>query len=260
MTRYFFKILIFASFLSGWAFIATSQENATGNPSPVELEKSEIKSGVNALEAQQDALTKKKTTFFQAALFDPIQIFSKRYTVNGMRFNLLYSRNLAINGLDIAAAGLSSSNAMSGFQIGLASDAKDCNGLQISAFAGAPKKFNGMQLTVLDIPMNETEAFNGLRIDCIGMPCEINRINGVLITGIMSVCKKMNGFQFAYVAVNKESNGVQVSATFNQSDKINGVQIGIFNYSDELAGAQIGLLNFAPKNWLPFSIGLNLGF
>ncbi|MEM4248310.1 MAG: hypothetical protein QXH80_03500 [Candidatus Nanoarchaeia archaeon] len=259
MTRPFLKLLILCLF-PGWAFVTTSQDKTPLAPSPADNENSELKSGVTALEAQQDALTKKKTTLFQAALFDPVQIFSKKYSVNGMRFNLFYSENLAVNGLDIAAAGLSSSRFMNGLQTGLAVNSKECNGLQISAFAEAPKKFNGMQITALDIPMNETDTFNGLRIDCIGMPCEIKQMNGFLVTGIMSLCQELNGFQFAYVAVNKETNGMQVSATFNQSDKINGFQIGIFNYSDELTGVQIGLLNFAPKNWLPFSIGLNLGF
>ncbi len=258
----YYVLCVISVFIFGFSVLSDeirqgAQQAPSQNPVP-EVQAPE--SGIEALEKQQEEASLKKSSFVQFALFSPVQVFSKRYSINGWRMNLFYSENQSVNGLDIAACGLSSSKDFNGLQLGLGGWAREVNGVQILAFSGAARHFNGFQLAVLDVPDQETRSFNGARIDCLAMPSEIKSMRGFLIAGIFSVCEDMAGFQFSYASVNDKTNGVQCSATFNQSDELNGLQIGIFNYTDSLSGAQIGLINFAPDNWLPISIGINAGF
>jgi len=199
-------------------------------------------------------------TPFQAGLFHPVQIFSKKYAVKGWRFSFLYTLNQEMDGFDLSALGLSSSRFVNGFQTGIAGEAKEFNGVQLVTFSTAIKKFNGVQFSVLEIPDKNADSFCGFRINCISDLSEINEINGFNIAGIMGFCNNMNGVQISYAAINEKANGLQMGIAYNEAEETNGVQFGIVNYCKNISGVQIGLLNFAPGNWLPFCIGINFRF
>ncbi len=199
-------------------------------------------------------------TPFQAGLFHPVQIFSRKYAVKGWRFSFLYTLNQEMDGFDLSALGLSSSRFVNGFQTGIAGEAKEFNGVQLVTFSSAIKKFNGVQFSVFELPDKNADSFCGFRMNCISDLSEINEINGFNIAGIMGFCKNMNGVQMSYAAINEKANGVQMGIAYNEAKETNGVQFGIVNYCKNMSGVQIGLLNFAPNNWLIFSIGINFGF
>ncbi len=53
--------------------------------------------------------------------------------------------------------------------------------------------------------------------------------------------------------------GAQVGLV-NFADEVVGVQIGLFNSARKLIGAQIGIVNINREGYIPFMIGVNIGF
>lgn len=231
-----------------------------GTPAPKEKVIPADKPTKEEIDKVDDLYFTKHWTPFQAGLFNPVQIFSKKYAVKGWRFSFLYTLNQKMNGFDLSALGLSSARTVNGLQAGIAGEAKEFNGVQIVTFSSAIKKFNGVQFSVLEIPDKNADSFNGFRMNCISDLSEINEINGFNIAGIMGFCKNMNGVQISYAAINEEASGVQMGIAYNEAKKTTGVQFGLINYCKDIHGVQIGLLNFAPNNWLCFCIGINFGF
>ncbi len=69
----------------------------------------------------------------------------------------------------------------------------------------------------------------------------------------------VSGVQFGLcAAMSKKVTGLQC-AFYNQSEEVNGVQLGVVNVSEK-KGFQIGLINIIKDGWLPWSILINFNF
>lgn len=55
----------------------------------------------------------------QVALVTPIQIFPEKYTITGIRLNLLYGRNVSVQGIDIGLINHTTTGQFQGLQWGL---------------------------------------------------------------------------------------------------------------------------------------------
>lgn len=239
---------------------AAAQEKQAVPEKKAEAEKPVAEETAQPAEAQ-DSVRIRKWTPFQLALFNPVQIFSKKYAVYGFNWNFLYSNNIKLYGFDLAPTGASESKDFAGFQIAGISMSKNVAGSQISIFGNNSKKVDGFQLYVFDVNNENTDVLNGVRIACIGTWSEIKEMNGFLLAPITSSVGKMNGWQFSVWNCNAEkANGVQFGTGFNSAKEMNGFQFSLVNCSDNLSGVQLGIVNYAPNNWLPFSLILNFAF
>ncbi len=196
----------------------------------------------------------------QLSLFNPVQIFDDKKNIHGFRLGLLYAKNNQVDGFDIPSAGFGQSKGFNGLQVGCAGASDEFNGCQIVAFATSSREFRGMQVAVFQIQDKDIKTFNGFRLDGIGIYTEIKDMNGFLFSGILGVCNKINGFHCGYISKAEQTNGVQMCGAFNESEELNGIQIGLINFTNDLEGFQLGLFNISPNNWLPLSIGINFGF
>jgi hypothetical protein len=87
-----------------------------------------------------------QTKPIQLSLLTPIQIFPERYSITGIRLNLLYGSNVSVTGLDLGLVNHTTTGKFKGLQYGLV-------GLSDSDFAGwqdcfvniTNKKFEGFQ-------------------------------------------------------------------------------------------------------------------
>ncbi len=55
----------------------------------------------------------------QVSLVTPIQIFPEKYSITGVRLNLLYGRNVSVQGLDIGLVNHTTTGRFQGLQYGL---------------------------------------------------------------------------------------------------------------------------------------------
>lgn len=166
-------------------------------------------------------------THFQAAFFDPLQIFSRETNVSGFRMNLPYGNNATFRGIDLGMVGYT----------------EDAKGAQINFFYNEATKFSGLQLA--GMPGNRCEDLEGVQAGAI------NTTEG-----------RVRGWQFSFF-FNEASSliGGQISGIFNRSRKVDGLQIAsLVNEADDLRGIQIGALNFNRNGILPFFPVINIGF
>lgn len=83
----------------------------------------------------------------QIALVNPIQIFPESTPIEGVRWNLLYGRNIAMTGLDFGLVNHVGSGGFTGVQFGLVNlDDGDVKGIQWSAVNIARMNVEGAQL------------------------------------------------------------------------------------------------------------------
>jgi hypothetical protein len=166
-------------------------------------------------------------TPFQAALANPIQIFSEETDVHGLRINLPYGNNADFRGVDLGVAGIT----------------KSAKGVQANLF------------------YNEAEGFSGLQLAGIARNLCVD-LDGVQVGTINTTEGQVRGWQFAFLA-SEAGNllGGQVSGIHNRSRRVVGLQIAaLVNEADDLRGLQIGLLNFNRNGILPFFPIFNFGF
>jgi hypothetical protein len=82
----------------------------------------------------------------QISLVTPIQIFPERYTITGLRLNLLYGSNVAVTGLDVGLFNRTTTGKFKGLQYGLVGLAdSDCAGWQDNFVNITNGKFEGFQ-------------------------------------------------------------------------------------------------------------------
>jgi hypothetical protein len=88
-----------------------------------------------------------QTRPIQLALVAPIQIFPERYSITGIRLNLLYGSNVSVTGLDVGLVNRTTTGKFKGLQYGLVglSDS-DFAGWQDCAVNVTSKNFEGFQL------------------------------------------------------------------------------------------------------------------
>jgi hypothetical protein len=166
-------------------------------------------------------------TPFQAALANPIQIFSEETDVHGLRLNLPYGNNADFRGVDMGVAGIT----------------KSAKGVQANLF------------------YNEAEGFSGLQLAGIARNLCVD-LDGVQVGTINTTEGQVRGWQFAFLA-SEAGNllGGQVSGIHNRSRRVVGLQIAaLVNEADDLRGLQIGLLNFNANGFFPFIPILRFGF
>jgi hypothetical protein len=83
----------------------------------------------------------------QISLVTPIQIFPERYSITGLRFNLLYGSNVSVTGLDIGLVNHTTTGKFKGLQYGLVGLADtDFAGWQDCVVNVTNGKFEGFQL------------------------------------------------------------------------------------------------------------------
>jgi len=70
----------------------------------------------------------------QLSLFTPVQIFPEDYSITGVRFNLIYGRNVSVTGIDFGLINHTTSGTFTGIQWGLV-------GLSDSKFVGWQNNF-----------------------------------------------------------------------------------------------------------------------
>ncbi len=166
-------------------------------------------------------------TPFQAAFFDPLQIFSSETNVSGVRLNLPYGNNATFRGVDLGMVGYTDS----------------AKGVQINFFYNEADEFSGLQLA--GMPGNRCVDLEGIQAGVI------NTTEG-----------RVRGWQLSFL-FNESSSliGGQISGIFNRSRRVRGLQIAsLVNEADDLRGIQIGALNFNRNGILPFFPVFNIGF
>ena len=111
----------------------------------------------------------------QIALVTPIQIFPEKYSITGIRLNLLYGTNVSVTGLDVGLVNHTTTGKFKGLQYGLV-------GLSDSDFAG-------WQDCVVNVTNGKFEGFQ---------------------FGWVNYADNMNGFQLGLVNYAKTAKGLQI--------------------------------------------------
>jgi hypothetical protein len=166
-------------------------------------------------------------TPFQAAFFNPLQIFSEETDVHGFRMNFPYGKNANFRGVDFGMVGIT----------------KKAKGAQINFFYNEAEEFSGLQLAGL--PGNRCTDLNGVQAGAV------NIAEG-----------RVRGWQFSFLS-NEASDvsGGQISGIANRSRRVVGFQLALLvNETEDLHGLQIGVLNFNANGILPFFPIFNFGF
>lgn len=164
-------------------------------------------------------------TGFQLAIFNPVQLFSEPCDVYGLRLDLPYGKNNALNGLDLGVVN-QLMDEMRGIQIGLGNISGPMYGMQLAGANVALGEMVGWQMGGLNA--SKTVAA---------------------------------GLQTGAVNIGAEYNGLQIGG-FNFADEYSGVQIGVVNVCNTLTGGiQVGALNFILNGqYLLFCPVVNISF
>ena len=132
----------------------------------------------------------------QIALFNPVQIFPSETAITGVRLNLLYGSNAAVNGLDIGIVNRTTENQSVGVQWGI---------LGISE-----RGFKGFQANSVNITYDD---FIGLQI---GFVNAVEDGNGLMI-GVINFAKRMYGVQIGIFNLIGEGGAAAVLPIVNWS-------------------------------------------
>lgn len=128
----------------------------------------------------------------QIALFDPIQIFPAKESIAGLRLNLIYGKNVNMQGLDVGIVNHTTGN---------------CFALQHGAVGYVEKDFMGWQDNVVNITRGK---FTGLS------------------TAAFAMADEGNGVMLGWVNVTKSMHGLQIGL-LNDTETLHGLQIGVGN-------------------------------
>jgi hypothetical protein len=132
----------------------------------------------------------------QVSLVTPIQIFPEKYTITGIRLNLLYGRNVSVQGLDIGLVNHTTTGRFQGLQYGLVglTDA-DFTGWQDCAVNVTRLRCEGLQFGLVNYAGN----MSGLQL------------------GFVNYAKKMKGLQIGLVNIIKQGGQFPVFPIVNWS-------------------------------------------
>lgn len=211
-------------------------------------------------------------TFVELGIATPIQLPLSNWSVNGLRWNLIYGESFDLYGLDLGLVGYNLGK-MVGLQLMAAADWVDSDmegvqfggianvvcgnaaGLQLGGvvnytrgdFAGAqiaPVNFNGTFYGFQAGVFNYDKGISwGLQLGLAN--ADVNEFHGWAV-GAVNYAERMHGLQLGVINLAAESG--------------RGVQIGVFNGAASYNGIQIGLLNVIANGELPIMTILNARF
>jgi len=159
----------------------------------------------------------------QIGLYSPVQLVPKDKTICGVRLDLIWGDNKAVQGIDI----------------GLVNGADSVQGIQIGGLNWGPRSSEkeswGLQVGLLA----NDEQTNLLRPD-IGHAS----FTGVQIAGAFNYSDKVTGIQYALGNGANMINGIQIGFA-NGAGELNGLQVAPYGLGSAalLHGAQLGLIN-----------------
>ena len=146
----------------------------------------------------------------QFSFFAPIQIFTEKHKIYGLRLSLPYGANKSLYGVDL----------------GLVNKLESLYGVGVNAFYS---KHSGDMYG-----LNLAGAFNLSTGNDVGLS----------IAGFYNETGRINGVQMATLHNQAQTvNGIQISL-FNYCHKMNGVQIGLLNYCKDQPFRYTLLFNF----------------
>ncbi len=207
---------------------------------------------------------------FQVAVSSKYQLFNKKYDIYGLRFNLLYSENNNVIGLDAGICG--KSNRQTGAALNLLNvTSSDMAGLQGGLFNLCQGRMTGFQISggnyadflrgiQIGLSGNICGPYksnssdiesSGLQIGLVGNGCD-GTFQGMQLSAMMNVShEEFTGAQICFLLNYSNSNwkeepckGIQIGSVNLTGVGFIGVQIGGVNSTpDALRGLQIGLLN-----------------
>jgi len=127
-------------------------------------------------------------------------------------------------------------------------------GLRLNLIYGKNSEVWGLDMGFAN---TSTKGVRGIQAGLINGPATLGGIG----LGAVNSTESVNGLQAGLFNVSeKNTNGAQVSAIYNQSRTVRGLQIGLINSTDKLKGLQIGLINTVKDGAIPFLPIMNPGF
>jgi len=147
----------------------------------------------------------------QLAFFAPYQLVHEDADVGGVRFNLLYTKNRDLKGLDL--------------------------GLGYNRLDG---DMEGVSCSIVNLIEGQATGWQG-----IGFARVNDHFHGLQSAGVTWAERDITGAQFgAFNFCRREVHGLQAGLV-NKADSVRGFQVGILNMTVYLHGVQIGLWNVA---------------
>jgi len=132
----------------------------------------------------------------QLALVTPIQIFPEKDSITGIRFNLLYGRNVSVTGLDVGMVNHTTTGSFKGLQYGLV-------GL-------ADSEFLGWQDCVVNVANHRCEGLQWGFVNYAG------NMSGLQL-GLVNYAKSMKGLQIGLVNIIRQGGQFPVFPIVNWS-------------------------------------------
>lgn len=152
-----------------------------------------------------------KTSPVQLSLFNPIQLVSEDTAIEGIRFNLIYGKNVSLTGLDIGLVNHTGSGGFKGLQYGLVniSDAS-AKGLQLSAVNFGKGEVVGLQWG----GVNTSPDMTGFQY---GFVNHAGNMRGFQL-GLVNYAESMSkGLQIGFVNIIREGGAFPVFPVVNWS-------------------------------------------
>lgn len=142
------------------------------------------------------ALAQEQAKPIQLSLFTPVQIFPEETPISGIRFNLLYGRNVSVTGLDLGLVNHTTTGTSKGVQFGLV--------------AYAEANYTGWQNNSFNITMGDFEGFQW------GVVNYAHHASGFQL-GLVNYAESMNGLQIGLVNIIKQGGQFPVFPIVNWS-------------------------------------------
>ncbi|HBM15353.1 MAG TPA: hypothetical protein DD381_03270 [Lentisphaeria bacterium] len=186
-------------------------------------------------------------TPIQFSVWPGVTNWPDSYNVDGVKFGVPFSWNDS-----------GTNQVVNGFELALASQSRNVNGLQIAILIYNNYRGSGVQLAYL----NWGDNYGGVQI---GAANWFSKSAGVQIGVLNAADANCNAYQFAAVNVNTiNGKGAQFGA-INSSSNFDGFQLGVLNIDDDLnvpgraasKALQIGLINYMSDGFIPFMILFN---
>jgi len=170
------------------------------------------------------------------SLFPPVEIPDDRFSITGVRLNLLVGSHLEVYGFDFGGLGNITNHQMVGLQL-----------------AGL-FNWNKGESTAIGAQLAAIANFNVSKAHLIGVQAAaILNHNFAESTSSGLIIAALNLTEFTKVV------GLEIGF-FNKAKEVYGFQIGLVNLTENLHGIQIGLLNFNTQGLFSVVPGLNVGF
>ncbi|MBM4355059.1 MAG: hypothetical protein FJ109_14955 [Deltaproteobacteria bacterium] len=137
----------------------------------------------------------------------------------------------------------------------------DLSGLQVGPILNwVVRDVSGVQLGMVNIAGKVPTALGSLsKARSNPNPSDRSEVRGLQIALITNITASVQGIQVGPGNVTETVTGLQLGLV-NQAGRVNGLQIGAMNFCTVLNGVQIGGINVATDNFIPFMLGLNVGW